>query len=44
MPVIQFPVPSFDPIALLMALLSIFGITLPQLPTLQLPAAFCPLD
>jgi hypothetical protein len=44
MPVITIPIPSFDPIAILEAILAIFGITLPQLPTLQLPAAFCPLD
>ena len=43
-PSISISVPDFDIIALLEDLLSLFGITLPQMPTISLPAPFCPLD
>ncbi len=44
LPTLTIPVPTFDPIALLEDLLSLFGISLPPMPTIPIPSGFCPLD
>jgi hypothetical protein len=41
---LSIPVPTFDPIAILKALLQALGLHIPQMPTIPLPAPFCPLD
>jgi hypothetical protein len=43
-PQLTAPLPGFDPVALLMALLKVFSISLPQMPSIPAPAPFCPLD
>jgi hypothetical protein len=43
-PSLTVPLPSIDLIALLKTLLAILGITPPQMPTIPMPALFCPLD
>jgi hypothetical protein len=44
LPTITLPAPSFDILSLITALLALLGIPLPPMPTIPLPALFCPLD
>lgn len=41
---LSIPNPTIDPIAILQALLSALGLSLPKMPTIALPTPFCPLD
>jgi hypothetical protein len=41
---LTIPVPPFDLVALLKALLAALGISIPQMPTIPFPPPFCPLD
>lgn len=42
-PTLSLPIPD-DPLALIVAVLESLGISIPKLPTIQLPSGFCPLD
>ena len=44
LPALTVSEPDFDLLAILEDLLSVFGISLPQMPTVPLPPPFCPLD
>ena len=43
-PSLTVPTPPLDLVALLKALLGALGIHLPQMPSIPMPAPFCPLD
>jgi hypothetical protein len=44
MPSLSIPIPTFDILAIITAMLKLLGITLPAMPTIPFPAPFCPLD
>ena len=44
LPSLEIPIPNIDPMAALIAILQLLNISIPQMPTIALPAPFCPLD
>lgn len=43
-PSLSIPTPTLDPLAIITVILGVLGFKIPPMPTIPMPAPFCPLD
>lgn len=43
-PSLSIPVPTIDPMVIILAILSFLNLTIPPMPSIPMPAPFCALD
>ena len=43
-PSLSIPLPALDPLAIITVILGVLGLSIPPMPSIPMPAPFCPLD